>query len=221
MKNDGQMIPKKVFFTKGVGRSTEKLQSFELALRDASIAKYNIVDVSSILPPSCKILSKEQGVVELKDGQILFCVLSRNETKEPNRLIASSIGCAVPADEATYGYLSEHKSFGETAEVAGDYAEDVAATMLASTLGIKFDPGMDWDERLQEYKMSGKIVKTRSITQSAIGDKDGLWTTVIAAAVFIMEEEETIKSDLEKTKQIKLTNPDPNQKEDINHKSNK
>ena len=33
--------------------------------------------------------------------------------------------------------------------------------------------------------MSGKIVKTRSITQTAVGDKEGLWTTVLAAAVFV------------------------------------
>jgi len=85
-----------------------------------------------------------------------------------------------------YGYLSEHHSFGETEEKAGEYAEDLAASMLASTLGVEFDSNQAWDEREQIYKVSGKIVKTYNITQSAVADKNGLWTTVVDAAVFIM-----------------------------------
>jgi arginine decarboxylase len=119
---------------------------------------------------------------------MIYCVLAQNSTNEPNRLIAASVGLAIPAEEGAYGYLSEHHSFGETDEKAGEYAEDLAATMLATTLGIEFDPEKNYDERKEEFLMSGKIVRTRSITQSARGDKNGLWTTVIAAAVFICNE---------------------------------
>ncbi len=180
------MIPSRVFFTKGVGVSKEYLSSFEMALRDAGIAPFNLVTVSSIFPPGCKRISKEDGLKFIKPGQIVYLVMARNSTNEPNRLIASSIGCALPADENQYGYLSEHHPFGETEQKAGHYAEDLAASMLATTLGIEFDPDTAWDEREQMYKMSGKIVKTTNITQSAIGNKDGLWTTVLSAAVFIM-----------------------------------
>lgn len=182
------MVPSRVFFTKGVGVHKDYLTSFEMALRDAGIAPYNLVTVSSIFPPGCKRISKEDGLKILYPGQILYCVMSRNATNEPNRLIASSVGCAMPTDDTQYGYLSEHHSFGETDQKAGDYAEDLAATMLASTLGIEFDINTAWDERENLYKMSGKIVKTTNITQSAIGNKDGQWTTVLAAAVFIMPE---------------------------------
>lgn len=178
------MTPKKVFFTKGVGRHKERLQSFEAALRDAGIEKYNLVTVSSIFPPNCKVIPKEKGIQELHAGEIVYCVLARNETDENNRLIVASIGNAVPSDSNTYGYLSEHHSFGETDERAGEYAEDLAASMLATTLGVEFDAAKGWDEREQIYKMSGKIVRTRNVTQSAQG-KNGLWTTVIAAAVFV------------------------------------
>jgi len=183
------MIAKKMFFTKGVGRHKEYLQSFELALRDAGIEKFNLVSVSSIHPPGCKIIPKEQGLKYLEAGEVVFTVMSRNCTNEPNRLIATSVGVAVPADESHYGYLSEHHSYGETQEKAGDYAEDLAATMLATTLGVEFDAGKDYDERKEQYAMSGKIIKTRNITQSAQGDKNGLWTTVVTAAVFITEED--------------------------------
>lgn len=184
------MVPKKVFFTKGVGKHKHELQSFELALRSAGIEKCNIVNVSSIIPPDCKIIPRKEGIKLLKPGQITYCVMSRNSTNEPNRLISASIGVAIPKDKKTYGYISEHHGYGEVCKKAGDYAEDLAATMLATTLGLPFDPDKAWDERKQEYKMSGRIVKTQSITQTAVGDKNGLWTTVIAAAVFIIDDDE-------------------------------
>ncbi len=182
------IVPQKMFFTKGVGRHKDYLQSFEMALRDAGIAEYNLVCVSSIFPPDCRRISKEEGKKYISPGQIVFCVLTRNSTNEPNRLISSSIGLAQPADPHQYGYLSEHHAFGETEEKAGEYAEDLAATMLATTLGLEFDANAAWDEREQVYKSSGKIIKTTNTTQSAQGHKEGLWTTVIASAVFVFEE---------------------------------
>jgi len=181
------MTPKKMFLTKGVGKDRDPLSSFERALKDAGIEKCNLVNVSSILPPNCEIIPREKGIELLKPGQITFVVMSRNSSNEPNRLIAASIGVAIPADRAQYGYLSEYHSFGETDEKAGEKAEDIAACMLASTLGIDFDINQSWDEREQLFKLSGKIVKTRNIAQSAIVDKDGMWMTVLAAAVLILE----------------------------------
>lgn len=179
------MIPKEIFLTKGVGVHKEYLTSFELALRQAKITHFNLVPVSSIYPPSCRQISREEGLSKLKPGEIVFTVLSRQATNEPNRLIAASVGMAVPQDKEQYGYLSEQHSFGENDEKAGEYAEDLAAQMLATTLGVEFNPNTSWDEREQVFKMSGKIIKTHNITQSAIGNKDGLWTTVIAAAIFV------------------------------------
>lgn len=178
-------VPRKVFLTKGVGRHREKLQSFELALRDAKIAQFNLVPVSSIYPPGCKLVGREEGLKELSAGQVVFLVMSRNETNEPQRLIAASVGLAVPKDKGTYGYLSEDHSFGKPEKEIDDHSEDLAASMLASTLGIDFNPDESYDARKNVYKMSGKIVRSTSSTQSAIGDKKG-WTSVVACAVFIM-----------------------------------
>ncbi len=180
------MIPSKVFFTKGVGVHKDKLASFEQALRKAGIEKYNLVNVSSILPPGCKTISREKALELLKPGVVIYVVMARNSTNEPHRLVSSAIGLAKPADKEGYGYLSEHHAFGETGKKSGEYAEDLAATMLATTLGIEFDLETAWDERKQIYRASGKIISTTNICQSAEGNKDGLWTTVIAAAVFII-----------------------------------
>lgn len=180
-------IPKKVFFTKGVGMHRDRLASFERALRDAGIEKCNLVYVSSILPPNAEIITKEKGIALLKPSEITFCVMARSESNEPNRLISAAIGVAVPKEKNQYGYLSEHHTFGETAQKSGEYAEDLAATMLATTLGMEFDPNKAWDERKQEYMASGNIFRTTNVCQSAECNKDGLWTTVIAAAVLLLE----------------------------------
>lgn len=177
-------VPKKIFFTHGVGTDTEELQSFELALRNAGIEKFNLVHVSSILPPACKRISRKEGLNLLHPGEIVYCVLARCASNEPRRLLAASVGCAVPVDKKMYGYLSEHHAFGMTDQAAGDYAEDLAASMLASTFGIEFDEDKSWDEKREIWKISGKIVRTSNITQSAIVKK-GCFTSVVAAAVFV------------------------------------
>ncbi len=183
-----KLTPKKMFFTKGVGYHRNKLQSFELALRDAGIEKCNLVSVSSIFPPDCKIISKEAGIKTLNPGQITFTVMARESTNEPNRLIAAALGLAQPKDKKQYGYISEHHGFGETMKKASDYAEDLAATMLASTLGIEMDPDKAWDERKQLYITdSNRQFISRSIAQTAKGHKDGLWTTVIACVIMLLE----------------------------------
>ncbi len=179
------LVPKAIFFTHGVGNHKDRLSSFELALRDAGIEKANLVTVSSIFPPRCKEISRKEGERLIKPGQIVHCVMARQDTNESNRLIAASIGLARPADPGSYGYLSEHHSYGETAKKAGDYAEDLAATMLGTTLGIEFDAEKAWSEREQVFRMEKTILKTRNIVQSAEGDPRGLWSTVIACGVFI------------------------------------
>src|SRR5579871_1591689 len=179
------LLPKAIWFTNGVGVHKDRLSSFELALRDAKIEKANLVTVSSIFPPHCKEISRQEGTKLVMPGQIVHCVMARQDTNEPNRLIAASIGLARPADHNLYGYLSEHHSYGETSKKAGDYAEDLAATMLATTLGVEFDAEKAWNEREQVFRLEKNILKTRNIVQSAEGHAKGLWSTVIACGVFI------------------------------------
>lgn len=178
-------VPRYMFFTKGVGVSKEKLASFENALREAQIAHLNLVSVSSIFPPHCHIIDIKTGLKRLEPGEITHCVMARQESQEPGRRLVASIGLALPAENGRYGYLSEHHGFGQTEQEAGDYAEDLAASMLANTLGIEFDPDKDYDERRDIYKMSGKIVESQHTSIGALGAEGQLWTTVIAAAIFV------------------------------------
>ena len=177
-------LPQSVFLTRGVGVHRHALTAFEYALRDADIEQQNLVTVSSILPPHCALLARPEGVAALRPGEITFCVMARAETNEAGRRIAAAIGLARPKDPAHYGYISEHHGFGMTEHEAGEYVEDLAATMLASTLGIDFDPDAAWDERKRVYQMSDLIVDSLSITAAAEGAPRGDWTCTVAAAVF-------------------------------------
>ncbi len=180
------LVAKKLFLTKGKGVHEDRLTSFEYALRDAGIAGTNIVLISSIFPPNAKLISRKEGLKQIKPGQIVFTIYSKNQTNEPHRMCAASVGIAQPKDKSRYGYLSEYESFGQNEIQAGDYAEDIAAQMLASSLGIPFDADKAWNQKRQQWSISGQIYKTQNITQVTKGNKDGKWTTVFAAAVLIL-----------------------------------
>ncbi len=162
-----KLLPKKIFFTTGVGTHRESLESFEMALRDAGIEKFNLVAVSSILPPNCQITRKEEGLRELLPGEIVFCVMSRNTSNEPSRTVSASLGCAVPQTNSEFGYISEHHAFGETTERAGAYAESLASSMYQT-----------WTDTTPK--------ETFNISISATVGDEGFWTTVLSVAVMII-----------------------------------
>ena len=178
-------VPSKVFFTKGVGVHKEKLVSFEMALRDAHVSPFNLVTVSSIMPPQAKIVSREEGLSELHAGEIVFCVMARGETNTEGEAVAASVGLAVPPfEQGHHGFLSEHHGTGISADECGIHAEDLAATMLGSLMNIDIDPKAAWDEREQAYLASGRIIKTSNVSSGSVCE-NGLWTTVVSLAVFV------------------------------------
>ena len=183
-------VPTKVFFTKGIGKHQDEMISLELALRNAQIEDfiYNKFDESGIFPPACKQIYKDDGLKQLKKGQVIDCIFVKEQTNEPNRLIAVSIGLAIPSYNGGVqecGYILGYNKEGMNADEIGDYVEDRAATNLASKLGLEFDLDTAWNEREQYFKASGKIFKTSNYTQSAEGDKNGLWTSVLVAAIYL------------------------------------
>ena len=183
------VVPAKVFFTRGSGVHRDKLVSFEMALREAGIARYNLVTVSSIMPPDAEIISREEGLRYFSSGEIVYCVMARAETNVPGQRVAAAVGLAVPEiHQKQHGYLSEYHAVDVSGRECGEYAEDIAATMLATILDIPFDPETAWQEREQVYLASGKIIQTSHISASAVCGSDGAWMTVVVAAVFVLPE---------------------------------
>ena len=180
-----ELVPKNIFLTKGIGVSREKLTSFELALRDAGIASLNLIEVSSILPPNCSFVDKDEGSESLYPGQIVPVVLARSDSNKVGDLVSSGVGVAVPREKSDYGYLSEHHCIGMDDLQMEEYVEDLAAEMLATTYGLEFDPDASWDEKRELWSIDNRIVKTKSIVQTG-HVKDNHWTTTVAAAVLIL-----------------------------------
>ncbi len=112
--------------------------------------------------------------------------MARADTNEHGRLIASAIGVAIPKDISQWGYLSEVHGYGMNHQQASDMAEDLAADMLGTTLGLEVDPDQAWSEKEQVYKASGLIIRTSNITQTARG-QTGRWTTTVAIAVLLFD----------------------------------
>ena len=157
-----RLVPRKVFFTTGVGKHSDALVSFELALRDAGIEKFNLVPVSSIFPPGCEIVSVEEGLKELFPGQIVFCVMARMTSNEEGKRIFASIGAAIPPTPDLNGYLTEYHGYSNGNE--GKHAEENAAYMLRTAFEIE-------------------PARTFNATVSAEVED---YTTVMAAAVFVI-----------------------------------
>lgn len=164
-------IPTKIFLTSGKGVHEDKLTSFELALREAGISPFNLVKVSSIFPPHAELIEKEEGLKNLKDGQIVHCVMSELSTNEPSRLIVVSIGISIPKNKALHGYLAEYSNFGVSEEEAGKTAEEMANHMLETLF--------------EEKDVKSHVHFSTSISKSAYGSKDRKWTTVVAAAILV------------------------------------
>ncbi len=161
-----KFLPKKCFLTAGVGTHKDKLISFELALRAAGIERFNLVPVSSILPPNCKIVDKEEALRELEDGEIVFVVMARNESNE-NGKIACAVAYARPQDKDRHGYIAEYSCRGCGKEMAEQEALRIAREMLKTKFGDVED------------------IKTESVGASAKTEK-GVYTTVVSAAVFVI-----------------------------------
>lgn len=181
------LVPKKIFFVKGKGFSTNsELRSFEQALRDAGIEKFNIVKVSSIIPPHCEEVSKEEGLKELKVGQIVYSVMSRISSNKKNKVICASIGVAKPVNEEDYGYLSEKHSIDIEPRKVAKRTKELAAEMLVTTHGFSYDPQLVFSEKTENFKLNEKTIELKSITESALINLDYEWATVMAAAIFIV-----------------------------------
>jgi arginine decarboxylase len=132
-------------------------------------------------------VSRPKGVAKLKPGGIVHCVLAECRTNEPYRVAAAGIGLALPANRTNFGYISEYHGYGMNQSACEDHVEDMAASMLATTYGEDLDPESAYDERREIYKAKGLVVRTRATVKTAKGDTKGLWTTVVAAAVFVYD----------------------------------
>ena len=182
------LVPTKVFLTKGVGIAEKQLTSRELAMTDAGVEKVNMIKASSIIPPGCEFITPAEGKELLSIGQMAFAIMAEATTNEPHKLIAAGIGIAKPDDENEYGFFTEieqDQGYGKTEEKAAEEVMELAIHNLALSWRAPFDPKKDFDPKKKLYRIKEKNVRVSHMTQTTFGDKDGLYTTVFVAAVFL------------------------------------
>jgi arginine decarboxylase len=182
------LVPRKVFITRGVGVHQKQLTSRELAMTDAGVEKMNMIKASSIIPPGCEFVSLREGKEQLIIGQMAFAILAQAQTNEPYKRISAAIGLARPDDPNEYGFfteIEEDQGFGKTEEKAGEEVMYLAISNLAMSWRAKWNDKM-FDPKKKIYRIKNKTVRVSNIAQSALGDKDGKYTTVFVAAVFIL-----------------------------------
>lgn len=149
-------VPSAVFPVTGIGRHEDRIGSFEMALRDAGIAPYNLVPVSSVIPPDATVVAPDEGRAALDAGEITHCVLAREDTRRA-QAVAAAVGVAIGGEH--HGYAVEQTGRDEQ-DVAGR-AERVATDLLDREPDRRF-----------------------TVSAATTGE-DGVWTTAVAAVVFV------------------------------------
>ena len=166
-----KLLPRYAFFISGAANHADRLQAFERALLSAGKVEHNLVAVSSIFPANCKIISPEQGFKMLTSGEIVFCVMAKQDTNKKGEIVSASIGLAKTKDPKKFGYISEyHGTFDK------DKADKLAKKLAIEMLARKFN--------IPVGKLDTKILQatTASIKQSAKGE----WVCAVALCVFVL-----------------------------------
>ena len=182
------IVPNKFFFTKGVGVHEKDMRAFEEALRDAGVHTCNFIKTSSVIPPGCKLISKEEGKRLLKPGQITFAIIAQSETNEPGQRVVAGIGMAQPKDPKLYGYLTEvEEAIGRTDEDVEEDVIEMALGNLVTEWNPKFDGASSYRKGKKNYKLEGRDIIVDSMVQSAEGAEKNQYTVVLVLVVFIYE----------------------------------
>jgi arginine decarboxylase len=76
----------------GVGRGPTCLAAFDAALGDAGVANYNLITLSSVIPPGSRIERRRWHTPRVDWGRRLYCVLSQARTERPGDAVHAGIG---------------------------------------------------------------------------------------------------------------------------------
>src|SRR5215213_8131719 len=182
------IIPTKFFLTKGTGVHEKEMRAYEEALRDAGVHTGNFIKTSSVVPPGCQLISRQQGVRLIKPGQITFAVMAESQTNEPGQIITAGIGMARPKDPSHYGYLTELESIiGRTPEDVEQDVIEMAIENLVTEWNPKFDGDKVYRKGKKNYRLERRDIEVDSIVESAKGAEKNQYTIVMALAVFIYD----------------------------------
>jgi arginine decarboxylase len=152
-----------VVLTAGTAQGTEPLNAFDYALREAGIADFNLIKVTSIVPPGIPVRKLRDGSAPvLGQGTLVPTIYTSHESDTVDRGIAAAVGVGIPEsarNEAGLVYVWS----GE-----GD-ASDAKAQIAAMVAdGMKVRGVARYETKL-------------AVSAARVSEP---WTSVLAAAIF-------------------------------------
>jgi len=167
-----KLVPKYAFFVAGTGQHTDRLRAFEKALLSAGPIAHNLVAVSSILPAGCEIINPNKGFRKLRQGQITFCVMARQDTNEPNAYASAAVGVVKVKDKKQIGYISEYH---------GDAPGKNAAERITKRLAIEMFEAK-FNTSIQNLDI--EVVKSTTASIKQPGNRS--WVSAVALCIFVL-----------------------------------
>lgn len=130
-----------IHLSSGIGFGPTKLAAFDAALNHAGIANYNLIRLSSVVPPNSTISVHEQSKLPKRImpggwGDRLYVVMAEKRTDTPNAEAWAGIGW-VQDPETHKGLFVEHEGGSEKA-VRNDIKASLEALM--ATRNVDFGP---------------------------------------------------------------------------------
>ncbi len=99
--------------TKGTGEGDTKIAAFDAALFDGNIANYNLLRLSSIIPPDSEIVLEKPNVNPQEFGNKLYVVYASEIQNEIGKEAWAGIGWVLAQDGSSKGLFTEHEGHSE------------------------------------------------------------------------------------------------------------
>lgn len=122
----------KIHLATGIGTGPTSLAAFDAALNDAGIANYNLIRLSSVIPPDTEIVVHDKGPIPVEVmpggwGDRLYVVMAEERVDTPNEEAWAGIGW-VQEKGTGKGLFVEHEGNSEKA-VRSDIQQSLVALM--------------------------------------------------------------------------------------------
>lgn len=118
----------------GVGHATTPLNAFDSALHSAGVSQFNLVRVSSILPPGVKQAER----ISLAPGSLLPIAYGSKVSSTRNERITAAVSVALPADPSSIGVIMEYSG-----ELSPEDAHRLVEAMAREAMAMRGIPVQD------------------------------------------------------------------------------
>lgn len=101
-----------IFITSGIGHGVTPLSAFDSALKDAGVHNYNLIILSSIIPPNSIVHLNKYTALQDEYGHRLYVVKAEMRSREVGKYIGAALGWYQLEDGR--GIFVEYEGIDET-----------------------------------------------------------------------------------------------------------